>query len=116
MDWCQDGSDIFGRLSSEGTRECTEAAQGLLHAGCVSTPLRGSEEAETKWGKGEKSEETIQLREKVLEGCEQLIWDFFNNGGQVVIYDANNGTRERRQLVAEKFDKAGIHVVMLGAL
>ena len=69
-----------------------------------------------KLAQGEKSEETIQLREKVLEGCEQQIWDFFNAGGQVVIYDANNGTRERRQAVAEKFDKAGIHVVMLGRL
>ncbi|KAI0716444.1 bifunctional 6-phosphofructo-2-kinase/fructose-2,6-bisphosphate 2-phosphatase [Earliella scabrosa] len=65
---------------------------------------------------GEKSPETIQLREKVLEGCEQQIWDFFNSGGQVVIYDANNGTRERRQAIAEKFDKAGIHVVMLESL
>ncbi|RPD55999.1 bifunctional 6-phosphofructo-2-kinase/fructose-2,6-bisphosphate 2-phosphatase [Lentinus tigrinus ALCF2SS1-6] len=62
---------------------------------------------------GEKSPETIKLREKVLEGCEQTIWDFFNAGGQVVIYDANNGTRERRNAVAEKFDKAGIHVIML---
>jgi len=32
----------------------------------------------------------------------------------VVIYDANNGTRAQRQALAEKFDKAGIHVVMLG--
>ena len=63
---------------------------------------------------GEKSPETIALREKVMEGCEQLIWDFFNSGGQVVIYDANNGTRVRRNAVAEKFEKAGVHVVMLG--
>ncbi|KAI0739075.1 6-phosphofructo-2-kinase-domain-containing protein [Daedaleopsis nitida] len=62
---------------------------------------------------GEKSPETIKLREKVLEGCEQTIWEFFDAGGQVVIYDANNGTRERRQAIAEKFDKAGIHVIML---
>ncbi|KAM5531236.1 hypothetical protein V8D89_015102 [Ganoderma adspersum] len=62
---------------------------------------------------GEKSPETIALREKVMEGCEQIIWDFFNSGGQVVIYDANNGTALRRNAVAEKFDKAGIHVVML---
>jgi 6-phosphofructo-2-kinase/fructose-2,6-biphosphatase 4 len=48
-------------------------------------------------------------------GCEKLIWDFFESGGQVVIYDANNGTRSRRQALAEKFDKGGIHVVMLGA-
>jgi 6-phosphofructo-2-kinase / fructose-2,6-biphosphatase 4 len=42
-----------------------------------------------------------------------MIWDFFETG-QVVIYDANNGTREARHTLAEKFDKAGIHVIMLG--
>jgi 6-phosphofructo-2-kinase/fructose-2,6-biphosphatase 4 len=50
----------------------------------------------------------------VLAGCEQLIWDFFNGGGQVVIYDANNGTRAARQTLAEKFDKDGVHVIFLG--
>lgn len=32
-----------------------------------------------------------------------------------MIYDANNGTRAARQRLAEKFDKAGIHVVILGS-
>ena len=63
---------------------------------------------------GPKSEETLALRQKIAIGCEQLIWDFFNGGGQVVIYDANNGTKAQRQSLAEKFDKEGIHVVMLG--
>lgn len=63
---------------------------------------------------GEKSAETIELRKEVSDGCEKLIWDFFEGGGQVVIYDANNGTREARHTLAEKFDKAGVHVVMLG--
>lgn len=63
---------------------------------------------------GEKSPETQELRKKVSSGCEKLIWDFFEHGGQVVIYDANNGTRAARQTLAEKFDKAGIHVVILG--
>jgi 6-phosphofructo-2-kinase / fructose-2,6-biphosphatase 4 len=63
---------------------------------------------------GKKSPETIELRQKVLDGCEQLIWDFFNAGGQCVIYDANNGRREQRQRVAEKFGKDNIHVVILG--
>lgn len=49
-------------------------------------------------------------------GCEQLIWDFFEGGGQVVIYDANNGSKATRQALAEKFDKSGIHVVLLGEL
>jgi 6-phosphofructo-2-kinase/fructose-2,6-biphosphatase 4 len=63
---------------------------------------------------GEKSAETQELRKKISAGCEKLIWEFFESGGQVVIYDANNGTRAGRQALAEKFDKAGIHVVMLG--
>ena len=63
---------------------------------------------------GKKSPETIELRQKVQDGCEQLIWDFFNTGGQCVIYDANNGRREQRQRVAEKFGKEDIHVVILG--
>ncbi|KAJ3994306.1 bifunctional 6-phosphofructo-2-kinase/fructose-2,6-bisphosphate 2-phosphatase [Lentinula boryana] len=61
---------------------------------------------------GEKSPETIALRKKVSDGCEQQIWDFFKTG-QVVIYDANNGTREARQKLAERFHKKGIHVIML---
>jgi 6-phosphofructo-2-kinase / fructose-2,6-biphosphatase 4 len=63
---------------------------------------------------GEKSDETIGLRQKVAISCENMIWDWFENGGQVVIYDANNGTKEQRHVLAEKFDKAGIHVILLG--
>ncbi|KAJ4473096.1 6-phosphofructo-2-kinase-domain-containing protein [Lentinula aciculospora] len=61
---------------------------------------------------GEKSPETIALRKKVSDGCEQQIWDFFKTG-QVVIYDANNGTRAARQSLAERFHSKGIHVIML---
>jgi 6-phosphofructo-2-kinase/fructose-2,6-biphosphatase 4 len=64
---------------------------------------------------GERTTETAELRKKVLLGCEQTIWEYFEGGGQVVIYDANNGTREARNTLAEKFDKQGIHVIMLGA-
>lgn len=31
-----------------------------------------------------------------------------------MIYDANNGTSAVRNAIAERFDKTGIHVVMLG--
>ncbi|KAK7463099.1 hypothetical protein VKT23_007684 [Stygiomarasmius scandens] len=64
---------------------------------------------------GDKSPETIELRKKVSAGCEKLIWDFFENG-QVVIYDANNGTRAARHAVAEKFAKEDIHVIMLESM
>ena len=63
---------------------------------------------------GEKTPETLALRKRVSDGCEKLIWDFFEGGGQVVIYDANNGTKVARQTLAEKFDKEGIHVILLG--
>ncbi|EED84586.1 predicted protein [Postia placenta Mad-698-R] len=65
---------------------------------------------------GEKSPETMALRQKISDGCEQLIMDFFNEQGQVVIYDANNGTKERRQRIADKFIKHGIHVILLESL
>lgn len=63
---------------------------------------------------GEKTPETLALRKHVSKGCEKLILDFFEAGGQVVIYDANNGTQRARQTLAEKFDKEGIHVILLG--
>ncbi|KAG1760776.1 6-phosphofructo-2-kinase-domain-containing protein [Suillus occidentalis] len=62
---------------------------------------------------GEKSPETMGLRKMVSDGCEKLIEDFFEAGGQVVIYDANNGSRTTRQALAEKYDKQGIHVIIL---
>ena len=71
-------------------------------------------ESDHQFLEGEKSTETTQLRQSVAEGCEQQIWSFFEGGGQVVIYDANNGTRAARKALAEKFDKAGIHVIFLG--
>ncbi|KIP04737.1 hypothetical protein PHLGIDRAFT_129322 [Phlebiopsis gigantea 11061_1 CR5-6] len=65
---------------------------------------------------GEKSPETVELRGRVAAGCEQLIWDFFASGGQVVVYDANNGTRIKRQELAEKAERAGVHVVFLESM
>ena len=81
---------------------------------CAKFYVRESSSTDTS-DAGKKSAETIALREKIAVGCEQLIWDFFNAGGQVVIYDANNGSREARQKTADKFDQAGIHVIFLGA-
>jgi 6-phosphofructo-2-kinase / fructose-2,6-biphosphatase 4 len=63
---------------------------------------------------GKRSEETTVLRRKVLDSCEQLITDFFDEGGQVVIYDANNGTKEARSTLAQKFEAKDVHVIMLG--
>ncbi|KXN86512.1 hypothetical protein AN958_09984 [Leucoagaricus sp. SymC.cos] len=65
---------------------------------------------------GARSPETEKLRKGVSDSCEELIWDFFESGGQVVIYDANNGTRAAREALAAKFDKKGIHIIFLESL
>ena len=64
---------------------------------------------------GAKSDESIALRKQVADACEDTIQKFFDGGGQVVIYDANNGVKANRTRLAEKFDKLGVHVVFLGA-
>lgn len=64
---------------------------------------------------GAKSEESIALRQQVADSCEDSIQKFFDSGGQVVVYDANNGVKANRTRLAEKFDKLDIHVVFLGS-
>ena len=63
---------------------------------------------------GAKSDESIALRKQVADTCEDAVQKFFDGGGQVVVYDANNGVKANRTRLAEKFDKLGIHVVFLG--
>ncbi|KAJ3761562.1 6-phosphofructo-2-kinase-domain-containing protein [Lentinula raphanica] len=63
---------------------------------------------------GEKSASTNALRLQILRGCESQISHFFEHAkGQVVIYDANNGTRHARKALAEKWAGRGVHVIML---
>ena len=116
MDGCQDRSHISGRLQTQDIGRRTEVAPRLFYSGYEPIPLPVvNQSLMFGWARvGEKSPETIALRKKTSDGCEKLIWDYFEAGGQVVIYDANNGTKAARQALAEKFDKSGIHVVMLG--
>jgi hypothetical protein len=114
MGWDKNSGHFSGGLPEKDDRGGPEAPLGLLHTRCVADRSRAYCCRFTPPVIGKKSPETIELRQKVLDGCEQLIWDFFNAGGQCVIYDANNGRREQRHRVAEKFGKEGIHVVMLG--
>jgi hypothetical protein len=62
-----------------------------------------------------KSEETIALRNRIKDGIEDQVWDFFERqGGQVVIYDANNGDKKSRKELLERFEARGVHVIFLG--
>lgn len=67
------------------------------------------------FSQGEKSEETRALRQRIKEEIEDQVWDFYSNqGGQVVIYDANNCDRVSRKALLEKFEARGVHVIFLG--
>ncbi|KOS16420.1 6-phosphofructo-2-kinase [Malassezia pachydermatis] len=50
-------------------------------------------------------EETLALREQVTTKITEKIAAFFEDGGQVAVYDANNSTKERRSLIRERFEK-----------
>ncbi|RXK41697.1 6-phosphofructo-2-kinase/fructose-2,6-bisphosphatase [Tremella mesenterica] len=60
---------------------------------------------------------TEALRKRIKGELEDQIWDFLSiQGGQVVIYDANNGTREARKECYQKFESRGVHVIFLESL
>ena len=64
-----------------------------------------------------RSEDTNALRRRIKTELEEQIWDFFTvHGGQVVIYDANNGNINAREDCMDKFRSRGVHVIFLGQL
>jgi 6-phosphofructo-2-kinase/fructose-2,6-biphosphatase 4 len=63
----------------------------------------------------ERTDETNTLRRKIRLDLEDEIWDYFDEqGGQVVIYDANNGNVKSRKETRDKFEARGVHVIFLG--
>ncbi|KAJ1034202.1 hypothetical protein NDA18_001067 [Ustilago nuda] len=66
---------------------------------------------------GPKSEETETLRKRILDDFDGTVVDFFfKQGGQVVVYDANNSIQARRYAIREKYGKLGVHVIFLESI
>lgn len=66
---------------------------------------------------GPKSQETEALRKRILDDFDETVIDFFfNQGGQVVIYDANNSIQARRYAIREKYGKLGVHVMFMESI
>jgi 6-phosphofructo-2-kinase/fructose-2,6-biphosphatase 4 len=75
----------------------------------------GSWSASSLTSPAPRSEATNALRRRIKTEIEDQIWDFFTvQGGQVVIYDANNGNVKARKECVEKFESKGVHVIFLG--
>ncbi|WVR08520.1 hypothetical protein IAU60_005575 [Kwoniella sp. DSM 27419] len=67
--------------------------------------------------KSPRSEATNALRRRIKGELEDEIMDFFLvQGGQVVIYDANNGSVQARKQCYQKFENEGVHVIFLESL
>jgi len=65
---------------------------------------------------GVRSESTEALRQSIQDGFDRTVADFFNFGGQVVIYDANNSTQKRRYAIRERFGKMGVSVMFMESI
>jgi hypothetical protein len=62
-----------------------------------------------------RTEATNALRRRIKAELEDQILDYYTNqGGQVVIYDANNGNVANRKECYQKFESKGVHVIFLG--
>ncbi|ODN99536.1 6-phosphofructo-2-kinase/fructose-2,6-bisphosphatase [Cryptococcus wingfieldii CBS 7118] len=67
--------------------------------------------------KSPRSEGTNALRRRIRTELEDQIMDFYTvQGGQVVIYDANNGSIAERKATYQKFESKGVHVIFLESL
>lgn len=127
---CQDGRPELGRLPQADDWRSKEPPHRLLRRRSVHSLFADQilvpDLNQTKltgrccfvwWGwAGPKKKETEELRIKIKDGLEQQALDFFQKeGGQVVIYDANNSIRESRLELWARFKKLGVHVIFLGA-
>jgi hypothetical protein len=62
-----------------------------------------------------RTEATNALRRRIKNELEEQILDYYTNqGGQVVILDANNGNIANRKETYQKFESKGVHVIFLG--
>ncbi|MBW0487427.1 hypothetical protein O181_027142 [Austropuccinia psidii MF-1] len=62
---------------------------------------------------GTQTESTKILRESIKRSLLGLIDEFFCHGGQVAIYDANNGSKLGRQALRQEFEANGVHVMFI---
>jgi len=62
---------------------------------------------------GTQTEATKHMRDNIRRSLLRMVDDFFHHGGQVAIYDANNGTRAGRQQLRQEFEAKGVHVMFI---
>ena len=67
------------------------------------------------FGHGPKEPRTEQLRRDVKEHMEQSLLSYFDDGGQVAIYDASNSSHTQRQAIRDLIESRRIQIIFIGA-
>ena len=57
--------------------------------------------------------EMVKLRDQAREMHENAIAKFFEQGGQVAVYDANNSNKERRNMIRDRFSAMGVQIMFI---
>lgn len=57
--------------------------------------------------------EVVKLRDQAREMHENAIAKFFEQGGQVAVYDANNSNKERRNMIRDRFSAMGVQIMFI---
>ena len=57
--------------------------------------------------------EMVKLRDQAREMHENAIAKFFEQGGQVAVYDANNSNKECRNMIRDRFSALGVQIMFI---
>ena len=106
---------MLSRDTSHGSVSSLVSSRlGIIVVKCLAVPTRS---LTTIFVSGPKSQETEKLRKRILDDFDDTVIDFFfNQGGQVVVYDANNSIQSRRYAIREIYGKLGVHVMFLESI
>lgn len=65
------------------------------------------------FGPGPKSEKIRTMKRRVRERLQEQIDSFFDDGGQVAVFDANNSSQAERHNIRQRFSGKSIQVMFI---
>jgi 6-phosphofructo-2-kinase / fructose-2,6-biphosphatase 4 len=89
----------------------------VFHLGDYRREVLGSQHLPQDYFWAKANDETVSLRQQILDKCRNDLLDFFDvEKGQVAIYDAVNPTSKNRRDWKEAFDKKGIQTIFIESM
>ena len=89
----------------------------VFHLGDYRREVLGSRNLPQDYFWAKANDETLSLRQQILDKCRNDLLNFFDvENGQVAIYDAVNPTSKNRRDWKETFDKNGIQTIFIESM